>query len=416
MKTRIIALLLTVAFLISMLPVAVFAETEAVPTLISAGPEVWFEDAMDKAVENGLMIGWNGDLMPGDNLTKAQMATIINRAFGAADMADISACPDVTADDWFYEDMAKAVMMGTVDPDQDGYLYPGEVVTREQVFTALSDAFGFYYGDVSVLEAYTDSDEISEWALNAFASLVGNGYVQGYDGMLNPKGNITRAEFAVVMDNLVKTYIDEAGDYTEDYEGNVMIRVEGARLLNLSIDGDLMIGDGVGDGEVYMEDIEVLGRTLIRGGGRNSILIKGESYLNDIVIKRVNGELRIDGSNDTIMGDVIVDGRNDVILDGFFGIITVLAKDVTVNAARARIGGGEVIGENSLIIVYDYAVVNPGPGMKLLSSPPKPEIIETPAEFFGFDPDTGTILGYNIDGGTDVVVPKKIDGVDVLYI
>ena len=413
MKTRIFAVLLTIALFVGMLPVAVFAETEAVPTLISAGPEAWFEEAMDKAVENGLMIGWNGDLMPDDNLTKAQMATIINRAFGAVDMADISGCPDVTEDDWFYGDMAKAVMMGTVDPDDDGYLYPGEVVTREQVFTALADAFGFYNGDAAVLDAYDDKDDISGWAVEAFACLVENGYVQGYDGMLNPKGYITRAEFAVVMDNLVKTYIDEAGDYTDSYEGNVMLRVEGVNLLGLTIDGDLLIGDGVGDGEVYMEDVEVTGRTLIRGGGRNSILVKGESYLQDIVIKRVNGELRIDGSNETIMGDVIVDGNNNVILDGFFGTVTVLAPDVIVNAASARIMSGEVIGENSMIIVYDYAVVNPGPGMKLLSLPPEPQIVETPAEYFGFDPDTGRITSYDIDGGTDVVVPKMIEGVAV---
>lgn len=32
-----------------MLPVAVFTEIKAVPMLISAGPEVWFKDAMDMA-------------------------------------------------------------------------------------------------------------------------------------------------------------------------------------------------------------------------------------------------------------------------------------------------------------------------------------------------------------------------------
>ncbi len=405
--------ILVIAFLIGMLPVSVLAETDAVPTLISMGPETWYEAAMDNAFENGLMIGWNGDMMPDDNLTKAQMATIINRAFGAADLADISDCPDVADEDWFHDDMAKAVMMGTVDPDEDGNLSPYEVVTREQVFTALADAFGFHEGDSAVLADYTDKNDISEWAESAFAALVGEGYIQGYDGKLNPKGNITRAEFAVVMDNLVKTYIDEAGDYTEGYEGNVMIRVEGVNLIGISIDGDLIIGDGVGDGEAYMKDVDILGRTLIRGGGRNSILVKGESMLRDIFIKRMNGELRIDGSNDALMGNVYVYGKCNIFLDGFFGKVTVLAPDVVVNATMARIQGGEVIGENSRIIVYDFAVVSPGPGTQLLTVPEKPTLVETSAEFFEIASDTGYITSYDTEGGFEVVVPKIVDGITV---
>ncbi len=40
----------------------------------------------------------------------------------------------------------------------------------------------------------------------------------------------------------------------------------------------------------------------------------------------------------------------------------------------------------------------------------------TPASFFSFDPATGTITGYNMAGGSDVIVPASINGVSVLSI
>ena len=41
---------------------------------------------------------------------------------------------------------------------------------------------------------------------------------------------------------------------------------------------------------------------------------------------------------------------------------------------------------------------------------------ETPAECFTFDDQTGTITGYDISCGTDVVIPSEINGVDVVAI
>ena len=40
----------------------------------------------------------------------------------------------------------------------------------------------------------------------------------------------------------------------------------------------------------------------------------------------------------------------------------------------------------------------------------------TPANFFSFDPTTGTITGYNMAGGSDVIIPASINGVAVLRI
>lgn len=55
----------------------------------------WAHEALQKAVENGLLKGSHGKLHPEKALTRAELATIVNRAFGAYETADISGYEDV---------------------------------------------------------------------------------------------------------------------------------------------------------------------------------------------------------------------------------------------------------------------------------------------------------------------------------
>ena len=57
----------------------------------------------------------------------------------------------------------------------------------------------------------------------------------GSNGQLNPKQFITRAEFAQVMYNLIKNYVNESGTYTTDYKGNVMVNEPDVTLKNLTV-------------------------------------------------------------------------------------------------------------------------------------------------------------------------------------
>ena len=106
-KWMVVALSLTMVF--SMIPFGAHAET----TTFSDMPEDWSKPALESAVDNGLLNGANGKIMPQEYLTRAQMAAVINRAFGAENVAVLAEYEDVKASDWFFLDMAKAVAMGT---------------------------------------------------------------------------------------------------------------------------------------------------------------------------------------------------------------------------------------------------------------------------------------------------------------
>lgn len=95
-----IALVLTAALLV---PNGAFA---ASATDFSDFPNDWSASAMSQAVENGLLGGYNGKIQPKGKLTRAEMATILNRAFGATEKASLEGYTDVASDAWYYGDMA----------------------------------------------------------------------------------------------------------------------------------------------------------------------------------------------------------------------------------------------------------------------------------------------------------------------
>ena len=92
--------------IISMFPLTAFGSE------FSDMPDNWATEALENAVANGLL-KVTTKIMPDENLTRAQMATIVNRAFGATEKSSLSKFTDVNADAWYYAEMAKAVHMKT---------------------------------------------------------------------------------------------------------------------------------------------------------------------------------------------------------------------------------------------------------------------------------------------------------------
>lgn len=54
------------------------------------------------------------------------------------------------------------------------------------------------------LSLYKDSNNISNWAINSVINCLNFNVVTGYDGYLNPKNNITRAETVTIMRTMLQ--------------------------------------------------------------------------------------------------------------------------------------------------------------------------------------------------------------------
>lgn len=247
-------------------------------------PDDWSRPALTAAVENGLISGSDGYILPYDNLTRAEMAAVMVRAFGADEAADMSEFTDVPETEWYYNTLARAVKMGLFKGD-GGKLNPDDFILREEAFVVIARALSLSgVADVTVLDGFTDAASVSDWALDAVASLVRMGYVNGSDGEIQPQSHITRAEFAQIMHNIFKSYIKTPGTYTDNVEGSVIVSSDGVTLKNCKIGGDLIISDGVLMG-IAVENAEIAGRVVVRGGNNNSFT----SVVNNKIVMPVNG-------------------------------------------------------------------------------------------------------------------------------
>ena len=263
----------------------------AVPSDFSDFPTDWSAPAMSHAVQNGLLNGSDGKILPKGLLTRAQMATMVNRAFASSAKASLTSFTDMVPGVWHYDEMAKSVQMG-VFQGADGKLNPNDPITREQAFAVLARAFGLADGKASSLDKFSDGAQVSSWARGAVVALVEQGYVTGADGALNPQSYITRAEFAQVMDALVAAYADQdLKDQT--VEGNLILRTN-STLENVTVKGDLILADGVS--AASLKNVTVTGRLVVRGGTDGVKLTKSTAK-GGIQLANPNGtpKLTIDG-------------------------------------------------------------------------------------------------------------------------
>lgn len=313
-------------------------------------PNDWSQGAMTAAVENGLLGGvGDGRIAPQGEVTRAQMAAIINRAFGAEKQASLSSYSDVAADAWYAVDMAKAVQMGTFSGTGNGLLEPDRAITREEAFSVLARAFALEAGDDSSLASFSDGAQVSSWAKGSVSAMVAAGYVNGSDGnRLNPQQTITRAEFAAVMSKIVAQYIDTDSTLNRSLEidGNVIVRGN-VDLSGYTINGDVIIADEAAN--VTLDGVTVNGRLVVRGAS-DSLTISG-STADGVIITNPNGAsvLKTDNASDlgtvTALGDLTLSGGQldrltiaesatiTVEKDASVETITVSADDVTINGA-----------------------------------------------------------------------------------
>lgn len=305
-----------------------------VPNALAASPEDfhdfptdWSAAGLRSAVDNGLLNGANGRIDGSGLLTRAQMAAIINRAFAAKKTADLSGYNDVSADAWYRSDLAAAVAMGTFQ-GASGQLNPERPITREEAFAVLARAFALESGSTASLNVFSDSASVSSWAADSAAALVENGYVNGANGALNPKSNITRAEFAKIISDMASTYADASASLPETVDGSLIVRDNSVSLAGKTINGDLIIADGVS--QIDLSNVTVTGRILLRGGA------DGVTFGNTSAGKGItaNTDIAVSGAVDSIT--VIADGAK-ISGSGKVGAVQAHANNVSVSTTGTKV-------------------------------------------------------------------------------
>lgn len=297
--TKIVSLLIVLTMILS---------TVATVGAQYPNPGYWANEAISFSVTNGLLQGREDGSMDSEAyLTRAEMAAIIVRAFGATVKADVSKYSDLIPSAWYYDEFAKAVQMRVFEGDGTGRMYPDNYITREEVFTVVARAMVLSTDDHSYLDKFGDKEQISSWAKDYISIFAAKKYVNGDNlGNVNPKANIKRAEFAQLMFNMFKTFYSKTGSYKNTAgEACVMINTKNVSLEKISVNGDLVIGDGADLGTITLKNVKIEGRLLVRGAA--TVKLINTTVGENVVVNNYNSVVHFDNYRDEKVFDDIVE-------------------------------------------------------------------------------------------------------------
>ena len=297
-KKRILAMILAVASCLSLAVSASAANTvnRKATDFRDYDRTAWYAEAVSAAVDNGLLYGKSATVIdPNGDMTRAEMAAIINRSFGCYKITDISQYKDVSKSKWYYKDVALAVQMGTYNGRSASAMAPDAPISRQEAMTVVARALELDYDTYAKtdLSAFSDRGKISDWALPYVRAMVGADYIHGRGKILAPLDNITRAEFAQIFANIISSYITVKGTYDKDIKGSVLIRTDEVTLQNMTVAGDLIIGCGAADGKIVLDNVKVTGRLLVWGGGTKAVYCNNGTQMPEVVVARVDDAVKV---------------------------------------------------------------------------------------------------------------------------
>ena len=173
-------------------------------------PEVqWYRDGVGYVLKNGLIANYEtGYFGPNDFASREVVVNALWRLSGCPDAADTDQFSDVSAEKHYMDAIRWADANGIAYGYGNGTFGPEDTVTREQIVSVLWRYAKYKGYDVSVGEntnilSYDDAFEISEYAIPTMQWACGSGVLTGQssaEGMvLDPAGNITRAQLSVVL-------------------------------------------------------------------------------------------------------------------------------------------------------------------------------------------------------------------------
>ena len=261
------------------------------------------EPYMKKMEELGLLQGdADGDLRPGDPITRAEFVTIINRAFGYRS-AGGHPFRDVPGTAWYAEDVDIGYTEGYITGTSPTAFSPNLSITREEAAFILAKNL-MMEPAVGENTSFADGRSISTWSRGMVSAAAENNLISGYpDGTFRPQKSITRGEAAVILLNAVGTPVSRPGTTTlGDVWGNVTITSSGVTLKDTVVAGNLYVTAGVELGDVVLENVKVLGEIVVSGGGvseagEDSVILRNVDAPKLVVdnIKNQQVSLRVEG-------------------------------------------------------------------------------------------------------------------------
>ena len=173
-------------------------------TFNDIGNVAWAKKQIEVLASKGVISGTSTDTYtPAAKITRADFISLLVKGLGLTAKVD-SNFADVKTTDNYYNALGIAKKLGITNGVGENKFDPKGYISRQDMMVLTARALkvsGKVTADASkdILQKYKDVSSFSGYSLDSAATLVSKGIIGGSDGKLNPKGNATRAETAVIV-------------------------------------------------------------------------------------------------------------------------------------------------------------------------------------------------------------------------
>lgn len=168
-------------------------------------PDHWAYTAVVYCYAHNIVTGISPTEFGRDNqIRRGDFMLMLYNALGKPATTHKANFTDVAESDYYYTALSWAQGAGLATGTGDGAYSPTAPITREQAFTILRQALPLMGkncpdGDLSILDQFSDREQIADYAKVHTATLVSQGLVSGKGDGIDPQGNLTRAEMAAIL-------------------------------------------------------------------------------------------------------------------------------------------------------------------------------------------------------------------------
>ena len=172
-------------------------------------PDDWYRPAIAFVSARELFNGVDAySFAPGMSMTRSMFATVLYRLDSSPGIQTSVRFSDIASGLWYSDPVTWAASNGIVRGVGDNKYNPGQNVTREQMVQILYN-YAIVKGldtDANIeLSGFADAQTVNGWALSAMKWAVEGVLIAGRpDGRLDPAGQATRAEVAIILQRFVE--------------------------------------------------------------------------------------------------------------------------------------------------------------------------------------------------------------------
>lgn len=169
------------------------------------------QTAIEELAQRGIINGMSeNQFYPDNTMTRAEFATIVINSLGVP-LKGADKFTDVSSSEWFYNYVGTAFGYGIVSGVSENEFNPNGTITREEAAAMVGRASKLCGMNTemetalskNILAEFVDYVNVSEWAVSSVAFCYEQNILDRSDIEINPKQEITRAEIAQMIYNML---------------------------------------------------------------------------------------------------------------------------------------------------------------------------------------------------------------------